>query len=528
MIATSKAEALEAGALILREGGSAVDAALAVALDQCTLTGGSWNSFAGIMTLIHYRAQTGEISALSAGYTSFGEELDPSSIPASAPSGRTALVPAFFDGVLQAHERFGHLPLSRVAAPAITHAEEGFIVDPIFEATVTAAGDVLQRLPETRAIFRRRDGEPYRAGDRLRQPQLAQTLRRFVAEGRGFVYEGEWARHFVEIVRREGGQVTAADLAGYHATWTPLIRVSYRGAEIVLPGEPNRGGSTVAEAFVLADAARLAERGRWDRSGDALYWLARVNQVSYLSGYLPLYAPAIAEALESALVDLGWSLEARLDPARARRMIEAIESGRWDQAVISAAQTSTLPTGHSDAIVVVDPAGNIAALTHTINSVNWGTTGISVDGVTIPDSALVNAAALVTLGAGQRLPDPLNPLIALREGVPVLAASTVGHPHYAQLQRSHAVLALEASPEDAIRMPPLSGAPYAESVPPGRINGQTLAEVAARGMTIREAQDELGLAWIGAARRDRDAPWEGAVEPYTTSVGGGLRLISPD
>ena len=527
LAATSKSAALEAGAAVLREGGSAVDAALTIALDQCTLTGGSWNSFAGILTMVVYDG--GNVSALSAGYSTFAGELDPLTIPTDAPSGRTALVPGFFDGVLEAHRRFGRLPLERVAAPAITHAELGFVVDGVFEATLDDAAPVLRRLPETRAVFTRGDGQLYRRGDTFRQPRLAATLRRFVSEGRAYVYEGEWADHFVAAVRADGGAPTREDLAAYHAAWTTPLRIPYGGTEIALPGVPNRGGSTVAEAFVLADAARLRERGRWDESGDALYWLARVTQVSYLSGYLPLYGPDLARVIERELPDVGWSVADRLDPARARRMIDLVESGRWDAAVQAAGASNAAieASSHSDAIVVADHSGNIVALTHTINSSNWGKTGIIVDGVMIPDSAATNRPGLATVGPGARLPDPLNPLLAFRDGRPVLAASTVGSVHYAQLERTHAVLAWALSPERAVVVPAMSGSPYRESVPPGSVPSGVLADVAARGLVIREGLDENGLGWIGIARSNGSAAWQAGVEPGLALLGGGTLVVPP-
>ncbi len=527
VVATSLSRAIDTGAAVLAEGGHAVDAALAIALDQCTLTGGSWNSFAGIMTLVVYDAASGEVSALSGGYQSFAAEGDPLTIPTDAPSGRTALVPGFFDAVLEAHGRYGRLPLERVAESAITHAEEGFVVDAVFAYNLSTAHEVLTRLPETRAVFTREDGSSYQEGDLFRQPQLAETLRRVVDEGRAYVYEGDWAESFVAAVRAEGGAVTVADLADYRATWTEPLLLDRGRETLVLPGEPNVGGAAVAEAFVLADAAGLDRLGRWDESAEALYWLARVNQVSYLSSYLPLYAESVAAKLEAQLHEVGWSLQDRLDPERAARMIDLVESGRWDAAVWEASQALPAPSGHSDAIVVVDHDGNVAALTHTLNSVLWGNTGIIVDGVMIPDSGALNRAALATIGSGARLPDPLNPSIVLRDGRPVVAGSTIGNPQYAQLQRLYPMLAWAYDPQAAAEIPPLSGTPYAETVAPGTITDDVLDDVTSLGLTIIKASDDTGLGWVGIALDAETGEWSAGFDPWLEVVGGGARAIPP-
>ncbi|MEM9195171.1 MAG: hypothetical protein AAGF12_38720, partial [Myxococcota bacterium] len=107
VLVTSGEAAAQAGLEVLSNGGNAMDAALTIALAQIVLSAGSWNSFAGILGLVTFDAETGEIHSLHAGYGTFANETEALTIPASGePSGRTALVPGFMRGVEAAHTRF--------------------------------------------------------------------------------------------------------------------------------------------------------------------------------------------------------------------------------------------------------------------------------------------------------------------------------------------------------------------------------------------------------------------------------------
>src|SRR4029077_2816988 len=119
--ATTGGKAVEVGIQILKEGGSAADAAMATALCEVVHVGGSYVSFAGIMMMMYYDAASGKVYYLDAQYNTPLEEKDASSIPHKG--GRTALVPGFMAGVQAAHDRFGKLPLQRIFEPAIAMAE---------------------------------------------------------------------------------------------------------------------------------------------------------------------------------------------------------------------------------------------------------------------------------------------------------------------------------------------------------------------------------------------------------------------
>ncbi len=126
VVGTSGALAVKAGLEALKQGGSAVDAALTTSLAQISLSTGCWVSYAGFMTMVYFDAETGKVYSMNAAYNTVQAEDDPLSIPSRTPSGRATPVPGFMAGVQAAHDRFGQLPFASLFDPSIYFAEEVF------------------------------------------------------------------------------------------------------------------------------------------------------------------------------------------------------------------------------------------------------------------------------------------------------------------------------------------------------------------------------------------------------------------
>lgn len=410
---TTGPPAIQAGYEALRQGGSAADAVLTAALSQIALAGGSWVSYAGLFTMVYYEAETGGVHSLCAAFAIPRGETDPGTIPAQGsgePSGRTALVPGFMAGVEAAHRRFGRLPFEEIFAPAIHFAEEGFALPPHLAAMIERRREVLARLPETRRVFEREDGAFLREGDWFRQEELAATLRAVASQGAGHMYTGPWAERLVEIVRREGGLMTLEDLAAYEAAWSEPVRAAFGEYEICAAGLPGMGGVNAIECLNLLE---LADPGPVAGSPEAFFWSVQITNAMAFSFVSPLVAAMLAPGRDA-------SLEARTTEEWAAWLWGRMQAGRF-----ALGRKPTAGT-HSDALVAVDRWGNVAAVVHSINTGTWGETGIFVDGVSIPDAACFQQEQMATAGAGNRLPDPTNPLLVLREGRPVLASSSIG------------------------------------------------------------------------------------------------------
>ncbi|MCU0276407.1 MAG: gamma-glutamyltransferase [Acidobacteria bacterium] len=425
---TSCASAQRAGLEALRQGGSAVDAVIATALAQISLAMGSWVSYAGIFTMVYYDAGSGRVFNLNAGFNTVLGETDPRSIPALAdplspriagaihPSGRTALVPGFMAGVETAHRRFGKLAFKDLFSPAIYYAENGFELTPFHAGMIKVRRQALSRLPQTRAIFTKPDGSWFGEGERFKQPALAATLRRVAAQGAAYMYAGAWGRKLVEAVRRDGGKMTMEDLNGYEATWSEPQAIAYGGCLIYAPGLPAQGGVHIAEALNVAAQAGLAGRGHYTESAESFFWLSQITNLMALS-YMPV--PAVSQMLGGA----DASLLARSGEEHARRVWALMAAGKFPLTKVPAASDGPK---HSDAVVAVDRWGNMAAIVHTSNTAIWGTTGIFVDGVSIPDPAAFQQRLIAQTGPGRRLPDPTEPLVITRDSKPLAALSSIG------------------------------------------------------------------------------------------------------
>jgi gamma-glutamyltranspeptidase / glutathione hydrolase len=167
-------------------------------------------------------------------------------------------------------------------------------------------------------------------------------------------------------------------------------------------------------------------------------------------------------------------------------------------------------TGHSNAVVVADQWGNVAALLHTSNAASWGTSAIFVDGVWIPDPASYQQEAIARAGPGARLPDPTNPMIVLKNGKPVLASSSIGVGLHEQTLVSVVnVLEYGLDPKAAVDtasfLRPFFAAPAADSageigsqlVVEGELADSLLTAVRARGLPVKAVSYRQGGSWRG-------------------------------
>ena len=514
VVGLTSRRAVHAGLEILKRGGGAADAAMATALTQIVEAAGSYISFAGILSMVYFDAESHSYHYLNAGYNTPSGETDPASIPAMDPitgtgtaSGRTALVPGFMAGVQAARDRFGKLSMAQIVAPAIALAEDGFEVDLQLAWTIDYRRDVLSRLPETKRVFTRADGEFYRSGDRFRQPQLAATLRLVSERGAGVMYTGDWAREFVDAVRREGGKINLRDLETYRVIWETPIETTFRDVRVVAPGFSSSGGVDTVEALNLLELADLRPHGPPSRSSESLFRLIQITKNQLL------FEDPDRAARRFPGRDL--SPQARVTKDHARWLSERLKSG---EPPFAPRPVQARP-GHSSGVVAADRWGNVAAMTHSINTVLWGNTGIFVGGVSIPDSAAFQQDAIKRAGPGHRLPDPMNPLIVARDGRPVLASTAIGGGlHQRNIQVLASIFefgqdAQAAVDSPAFLSPDWSGSTSVAQVPAGAFDTKILGGVRALGQDVKELKPEKAAIFVGY--------WTGiAIEPKAARLRG--------
>jgi gamma-glutamyltranspeptidase/glutathione hydrolase len=416
IVATTGGYAVDAGLKILREGGNASDAALTTALAETVHASGSYVSFAGVMVALYYDASAGEVYSMNAGYNVPLEENDPLSIPPTG--GRTVLVPGFMAGVEALHGRFGKMPWSRLIEPSITLAEHGEPLSGFLALQIDFNKATLNRFPETKKVFTREDGKFYAirwfgGADLFRQPALAQTLKQVSANGASYMYEGPWARKFVETVRQAGGKITLEDMKKYHVIWDEPVQSTFHDCKVYALGLATRGGVNLIEGLNLLEFANLKALGHWTNSPESLFWF---NQIAACGSYL--YSPRT----NSGRV---LSPEVRAKKETSAWIWSQMQSGKWPT-LTNTTFASTKEEKHSAAVVVVDQWGNIAVIIHSINSgKSWGT-GIFVDGVSVPDSGAFQQRILRQAGPGNRVFTTPSPLLFFRDNKPVLACGEIG------------------------------------------------------------------------------------------------------
>jgi len=500
-----------AGIQTLKHGGNAADAAAVTALTQVTMQLGSVVSYAGIFTMLYYDAKAHRVYSMDAGYNSYLRETDPKSIPAgdlgplpvqSAPKpteggakGRETLVPGFMAGVEAMHGRFGRLPFSSLLDPAIWYAENGVRLSPVLQYFFTTRGKFLSRTPEGQEFMRQSGSETPKTGDLFVQPKLAKTLKAIRAQGSRYMYAGEWAEDFVRIVQREGGKVTAEDMKRYQPIWSEPLKETVFGHTVYVNGPPQLGAQSLFTGLNLAEALKLAQKGPYWTDPETFQALARIEPVVAVA---PLIGRRTLDLLLRQGIDI--SAGAQLGKGYAAALAPLLD------------EIFTPPPEHdpkhSNAIVVVDRDGNIAAITHTIYSVIWGDTGIVVDGIPIPDSASFQQTILAKIKPGDRVPHRIIDTIAFEGDSPVLATGSIGsslvpesirvllgvlgqHQDLATLMHAPPLL---TNPSMSVTERPAWQLPV--PIPPGAYSADFIAKLKALGLNL----DELPTATVAGLR----------------------------
>lgn len=532
----TQALAVRAGFEALRQGGSAADAVVACALADIVLAAGSTVTLAGEMVLAYYDSEERKVHSLIATFNTVLKEDDPLSIPPQGtPSGRATLVPGVAAGLEAVHGRFGKLPREELFKPAIYFARNGFPIRAALARRIKYREEVITRYPEGRKIFLREDGKLHGEGDLFKQEELAETLEKLSRQGSAYFYRGTWAGKFVEIVRREGGKMSLADMENYRVVWAQPQRTTFRDFEVFGSGLPSYGGINTAEALNLIELADLPKRGYYTSAPDALYWLIQISQVADLLSppLLGSYVPE--ELVRKQFPDQDLTPSRRTKKEWAAMLWKKMQHAKWkefqEEAALAREKDSkaieTISEGfgrkkskHTSGVVAVDRYGNMAVLLHSINSSIWGDTGLFVDGVSIPDAGAFQQALIRAVGPGKKVPEWDNPTMVLKEGRPFLGCTAIGAAyHEANIQCLVNVLDYKADPQTATLIPPLRKrwpftAPLKFPLGKGQFSGEVLKKVRSKGIPIETVDHPSHASFQGF--------WVGIrIDPETGRLQGG-------
>jgi gamma-glutamyltranspeptidase / glutathione hydrolase len=416
--ATISPIAVHAGIETLKQGGTAADAAATVALTQVATALGSYVSYAGVMQLTYYDSKTDKVYSMNAGWGSYRGETDPATIPTADNSGvgqgRKTLVPGFMAGIESMHHRFGALPFSSLFGPAIWYSENGIKVSPVLASFFSLRRAYLSRTPEGQAFMGQAGGSLPSVGERFVQPELARLLRSVSRHGAQIMYAGEWGREYAAAVQREGGRATIDDLKRYEPIWEEPLSTEFSGHSVFGPGRSTQGGFDVMEALNLLEEYKVEQMSSYWRDPKAFKALSHALELTVVTPFIHslIANAAIKDAVRITPQDRAKKDYAKAVFAHADLIIDTFEKPK--------------AANHSDAIVIVDRWGNIASLTHSINTVLWGTTGIVVRGVPLSDAACYQQSALAKLAPGDRVPNGMAPVIVMTSGKPSLAVASIG------------------------------------------------------------------------------------------------------
>ena len=432
-VASRSALATKVGVDVLRQGGNAIDAAVAVGFALAVTHPSAGNLGGGGFMVI--RLANGELVAndhrekapMRAHRDMYldddGEIVDGLSTASHLAVG----VPGSVDGLLGILARYGTLSRQEIVAPAIALAKNGFALPRDLARQFVRNRRGFERYPASLAKFSRADGSPFEAGDLFRQPDLAATLERISERGRAGFYEGTTADLIVAEMARGGGLISRTDLADYRAVWRAPVLGTYRGHRIVSMPPPSSGGALLIQMLNMLEPYDLATLGRGSR--DTVHLMVEAERRAYADRAEHMGDTDFYDVPLGMLMDKDYARHrfADYDPAAASRS-QAIAAGRWP--------AESPETTH---VSVMDSAGNAVAYTTTLNFGYGSKIVVTGAGFLLnnemddfsskpgtPNSFGLIGAEANAIEPGKRMLSSMTPTLVLKDGETILVTGSPG------------------------------------------------------------------------------------------------------
>jgi gamma-glutamyltranspeptidase/glutathione hydrolase len=343
-----------AGMDVIKRGGNAVDAAITMAA-VLTVVRPHMNGVGGDNFMLIRLQKTGEVVALN-GSGRAGAKATPAFFQAKGlkdvPSSGilSVSVPGAVRGWADALQKYGTITLSQALQPAIRYAERGFPVSPRLNADINESKKKVAADPELARIFLP-NGEAPPVGSLLKQPELAKTLRAIATSGPDVIYKGAIAKQIAQFMDREGGLLTADDLAKHRSTWEKPISTTYLNHP-VLAFPPNTQGATLLEMLNLAELAELKPMGR--NSADYVHTLVEGAKLAYADRDKYIADPAFSEVPVERLISKEYAADL------ARRLRDKLKAND------APSNANRDGTGDTVFLGVVDKDGNAVSMIQSL------------------------------------------------------------------------------------------------------------------------------------------------------------------
>jgi gamma-glutamyltranspeptidase/glutathione hydrolase len=435
MVSVQEAVAAEVGLQVLKDGGNAVDAGVAVALALAVTLPRAGNLGGGGFMMVH-DAASGETKAIDY------REMAPASATrdmyldadGNADSnlsrfhGLAVGVPGTVAGMQLALETYGSMTLAEAAAPAIKLAEDGILVTADLADSLKALEKRLKTWPASAAIFYKEDGSFYEPGDVLKQPDLAATLKKIAAEGPDGFYKGEVAEKIAASVQEAGGSMTVEDLANYKAVIREPVTGTYRGHDIVSMPPPSSGGTHIIQILNVMEGYPIGFLGH--NSSDTIHLMAEAMKRAYADRSEYLGDPDFVDVPVAELTSKDYAAKIR----------EGISLNRATPSeTIKPGKLAPYESDQTTHFSIVDKDGNAVSNTYTLNF-SYGSgmtaagTGVLLNNEMDDFSAkpgVPNAYGLIGGDANAVEPrkrplSSMSPTIVLKDGKPLLVTGSPG------------------------------------------------------------------------------------------------------
>ena len=430
----------------MQAGGNAVDAAVAVGFALAVVHPQAGNIGGGGFMLIRmadggthfidYREKAPAAATANMYLDAQGNVIPDASVVGY----KSIAVPGSVAGLVYAEKKYGGLTLARVIAPAIKLARDGYAL--AYEDAADLREESLGKFGESKRIFQR-NGDYYRPGEILRQPELARTLEQIAKKPDDF-YHGAMARELAAAMQKGGGLMTADDLAGYEVKEREAIRGTYRGYEVISAPPPSSGGVALMEILNILEGYDVAKLG--SRSAASIHLTVEAFRRAFYDRAEFMGDPDFSKIPVAQLIDKKYGAAWRdaIDPEHASASKDLKRPAIFSELEQVAAVTNPWSGREAENTThysVVDPGGNAVAVTTTLND-SFGS-GVTAErlGFLLNDEmddfsskpGVPNMYGLIqgpanAIGPGKRPLSAMTPTIVVKDGKVLLVLGSPGGP----------------------------------------------------------------------------------------------------